>query len=124
MQPNAFKTFSRLICCRSVYDEDDKDRFKVSNSVISSKTPSAYDSSANSRMSSGIRSIGSHSHFDRESQDLDSPFDTANPFLASLGHDDDWYEDEDVSEHFNCVQYFCEVVLALTFYMKISYFLF
>jgi hypothetical protein len=96
MQPNAFKTFLRLICCRSVYDEDDKDRFKVSNSVISSKTPSAYESSANSRMSSGIRSIGSHSHFDRESQDLDSPFDTANPFLASLGHDDDWYEDENV----------------------------
>lgn len=99
MQPNAYKTFIRLITCRQIRDEDDEERFKVSNSVASSsKASSVYDSHG-SRASSGVHSVGSSSQFERDSQDGESQYDTPNPIFltTSFNQQDDWYEDEDVS---------------------------
>lgn len=96
MQPNAYKTFRRLICCQLCGENEDDDRFKPASSIASSKAPSE---SRSSRISSGVRSVGNNSSFGRNLSTDPEVFDQPNPIFMSSSsfQQDDWYEDEDVS---------------------------
>lgn len=96
MQPNAYKSFKKLLCCRLSRTDDEEERFKPASSIASSKAPSMYDSGS-SRVSSGVRSQSTA--YDRESSADPEQYDTPNPifFTSPSFQQDDWYDDEDVS---------------------------
>lgn len=96
MQPNAYKSFKKLLCCRLSRTDEEEERFKPASSIASSKAPSMYDSGS-SRVSSGVRSQSTA--YERESSADPEQYDTPNPifFTSPSFQQDDWYDDEDVS---------------------------
>eukprot|EP01033_Poteriospumella_lacustris_P005120 gene5120-3656_t len=95
MQPNAYKSFKKLLCCRLSRTDEEEERFKPASSIASSKAPSMYDSGS-SRVSSGVRSQSTA--YDRESSADPEQYDTPNPifFTSPSFQQDDWYDDEDI----------------------------